>query len=131
MELRLKLLERSTTTRVTSKSVIIFIISYCYTQHHTYIYCKYGRLCMVLLSERFGIIKLPPPPPPDACTMHVIVLVHVKLLSFAMVSKRKRVSSYTMEFKLKVISRHRNNGGNKHANAQYFGIDRKRIRNWM
>ena len=36
-----------------------------------------------------------------------------------------------MEYKLDVISWYRDNGENKHAAARHFGVDRKRLREWL
>ena len=46
------------------------------------------------------------------------------------VSTRKR-SSYTVEYKLKVVAWYKANGENKHATAIQFGLDRKRLREWL
>ena len=39
--------------------------------------------------------------------------------------------SYTVEYKLKVVSWYHSNGENKHATARNFKIDRKRVRDWV
>ena len=45
-------------------------------------------------------------------------------------STRKR-SSYTVEYKLKVVAWYKANGENKHATARQFGLDCKRLREWL
>ena len=45
--------------------------------------------------------------------------------------KKNRQASYTVEFKIKVISWYKENGENKHETSRRFGIDRKRVREWV
>ena len=42
-----------------------------------------------------------------------------------------KVSKYTTEFKLSAINWHNQHGGSLHRTAKHFGIDRKRIREWL
>ena len=39
--------------------------------------------------------------------------------------------SYTVKFKLDVLSWYRQNGNNKKRTADHYKIDRKRIREWL
>ena len=39
--------------------------------------------------------------------------------------------SFTVKFKLKAIQWYHDNGASKRATAMHFGIDRKRIREWV
>ena len=40
-------------------------------------------------------------------------------------------SSYTIDFKVKVLQWYHDHGENKHATARYFKVDRKTIHEWV
>ena len=46
-------------------------------------------------------------------------------------SQKKRQWSYTVEFKLGLLRWYQDNGENRHPTARNFGIDRKRLREWL
>ena len=46
-------------------------------------------------------------------------------------AQSRRVSSYTMEYKLSVLKWYHENGENKHTASREFGIDRKCVREWL
>ena len=46
-------------------------------------------------------------------------------------AQSRRVSSYTMEYKLSMLKWYHENGEDKHAASREFGIDRKRVREWL
>ena len=46
-------------------------------------------------------------------------------------AKMSRQSSYTVEYKLRLLHWHQDNGENMRATAQHFGIDWKCLREWL
>ena len=90
----------------------------------------------IFASETFGIVQARPPPAhPSCCACQSAKeskrLPHLRSRFEAGMAQRKRQSLYTVEYKLNVISWYRNNGENKHAAALHFGIDQKRLREFV
>ena len=92
-------------------------------------------------SERLGIVQAPPAP--EALGM-AIMSVHAQSINgaifcrsteirscFVKMSQKKRQSSYTVEYKLGLLCWYQDNSENKHATTRNFGIDRKRLREWL
>ena len=55
--------------------------------------------------------------------------VRIYRLFWAAMSLHRK--SYTIQHKLQVLKWHHTNGGNGHATANHFGLDRKVVRSWL
>ena len=78
-------------------------------------------------SERLVPFKRLPRPRHRAC--NYVSACAINLLCEDVTKKRQ--SSYTVEYKLGVLRWYQDNGANKHSTARNFGIDRKRLREWL